>query len=189
MIQSYRQKLDRLLDDHQHARRQVQVEEDALREAQDRLQNAQEAQQAIQQIARTIQESCHRQVSEIASRCLQAVFGKDTYRLEIRFEEKRGKTEARIVLVTAEGELHDPINECGGGIIDVISFSLRLAALLLSFPQKRRLLVLDEYWKHLSARYRPAMRRLLEKISQEMNVQIVYVTHAEELQAGKVIRL
>ena len=43
--------------------------------------------------------------------------------------------------------------------------------------------------KYVSAEYRPAVRSMLEQLSEEMKIQIVMVTHSEELATGKVIEL
>lgn len=188
-IHQFRSKLNRLLNERELASRQVEEEQKTLEEAKKKLVSIEEARSIVQQITRTIQESCHRQVSEIASRCLEAIFGEDSYSLKIHFEEKRGKTEARIVLKRGDMELDDPLNECGGGTVDVCAFALRLAALILSWPKKRKLIVADEPFRHLSAEYRPMARRMLESLSKELGIQIIFVTHSHQLQVGKIIQL
>ncbi len=83
----------------------------------------------------------------------------------------------------------DPTASVGGGVVDVASFALRLACLLLASPKRRRLLCLDEPFKHLSENYRPAVRELIEVLAREMDVQFIIVTHSNELKIGKVIEL
>lgn len=146
-----------------------------------------EAQQIAQDVARRLQESCHEQIAGIVTRCLQSVF-LDDYEFKIIFDKKRGKTEARFVFIL-DGEEVDPLRNSAGGEVDVASFALRLAALLLHKPPLRKLLVLDEPMKHLSREFRPNVASLLEELSRELGVQIILVTHAPEIEVGKVIKL
>ena len=79
----------------------------------------------------------------------------------------------------SEAEL-DPLQSCGGGILDVAAFGLRLACLMLQRPQPARVLILDEPFRFVSSHYRSNVRALLSELSQEMGVQIIMVTHIEE---------
>ena len=81
------------------------------------------------------------------------------------------------------------LDAAGGGVVDLTSFAQRLAALMLSQPASRKLLILDEPFRFLSAVYRPTACQLIESLAEEMGVQMVIVTHSEELMTGKVISL
>lgn len=187
-MKDYRTSLDRLLAEHSHALRQIKEEKEHLRKAEARVKALQEAQAILQAIAKTVQASAHSQISDIVSRCLEAVFGEEAYEFQIKFQEKRGKTEAELLFVQGDREI-DPLGAAGGGVVDVASFALRLAALLLSRPAKRKLLVLDEPMKHLSRNYQPAVAQLLESLAREFGIQILLITHSDLLKVGKVIHL
>jgi ABC-type sulfate/molybdate transport systems ATPase subunit len=83
------------------------------------------------------------------------------------------------------------MNGAGGGVVDVAAFALRLACLMLRRPKGRRLLVLDEAFRFLSERkeYRNRVRDLLVSLSEEMQVQVVLVTHDPVLEVGKVVEI
>jgi len=134
-----------------------------------------EALQILQNIAKTLQQNAHTRIADLVSHCLRAVFGGE-YGFKIEFEKKRNKTEAKLLFTKNELEV-DPLTESGGGVVDVASFALRFATLLLTKPKKSKLLVLDEPFKHLSAEYTNRVRLLLEKLAEEKDVQIVAVTH------------
>jgi DNA repair exonuclease SbcCD ATPase subunit len=51
------------------------------------------------------------------------------------------------------------------------------------------ILILDEPFKFVSAGNLARVRQLLESLSEEMNIQILMVTHLDELKIGKVIEL
>ncbi len=152
------------------------------------LETSQEAQKTIQIIAQTIQQQAHQKISEIVSKCLDAVFD-DPYELKIDFQQKRGKTEAKLLLVRDGVELDDPLNASGGGVIDVAAFALRIACLCLTKPQKRRLIVLDEPFKFVSQEYRHRLVRMLKALSDDMKIQFLIVTHLDNFEIGKVVKI
>lgn len=166
----------------------VRRERKALKQAGLELRAAEDGQRILQAVAKEVQQQAHQKIARIVTRCLETVFGKDAYEFIIHFEEKRNKTEARMVF-RRDGQEVDPLEASGGGVVDVASMALRLACIVLSRPPVRRLLVLDEPWKHLSAEYRPAVRELIEELAKEMDFQFIIVTHSSEFEIGKVVRL
>jgi len=187
-LKELRRRLDRRRADHDHWRRQAKAERAARDAARSAAQNLAAAQEFIQRAAAAAQESAHRQVAAVVTRCLAAVFGADAYAFEIRFHRRRGRTEAELVFVR-DGKAVDPVDAAGGGVLDVAAFALRLAALTLSRPRRRKLLVLDEPFRHLSSDFRPAVRRLLELLAAETGTQIIMVTHSEALACGTVVEV
>lgn len=166
----------------------LKEERKQLSEARRQLENALEAQQFIQTVAQQVQQQAHHQISSIVSKCLKTVFD-EPYEFNIRFETKRGKTEASISFVRGGLVLEDPPNESGGGVVDVAAFALKIAALILSHPPKRRVLILDEPFKNVSSanQYLDKIPELLQCLSEELNLQIIMITHIDELTVGKVI--
>lgn len=184
----WRKRLNSLKAASDLAIHQVKEEEVALENARQREVDVLQAQGIVQQIAEQVQEKAHRQIASVVTRCLKTVFGEDTYDFKIVFEKKRGKTEARLTFIR-EGQEIDPTEAAGGGVVDVTSFALRLSVLLLTQPPLRRLLVLDEPMKMVSAEYIPAVRGLLLALSQELGIQMIIVTHNKALKIGKVVEL
>ena len=142
----------------------------------------------IQKIAEACQREAHAHISSIVSRCLAAVFP-NPYTFDVVFEKKRGKTEARLEFRKGAEEPMGPEDGVEGGVLNVAAFALRVAALVLSRPAVRRLVVLDEPFVGVSEQNRPALCRVLLGLAKELNIQFVMVTHITDLQAGKVIRL
>jgi DNA repair exonuclease SbcCD ATPase subunit len=73
------------------------------------------------------------------------------------------------------------MHSVGGGVVDVCSFGLRLAALMLRTPAPRKLLLLDEPFKFVSEEYRPYIVDMIKAVADQMGVQIVLITHIPEL--------
>lgn len=181
-----RKLVDRSLDSYRAAKKVCRREKLELKELSARLSALQEAQLLAQHVAQNVQTQAHRQISKLVTKCLQTVFD-DMVSFHIDFQRKRGKTEAKLLFVDEDGDQLDPLTTCGGGLIDVAAFGLRLAAIALSKPKLRAILVLDEPFRFISVEYRPRVRQLLETLAKDMKVQILMVTHDQLLEAGKVI--
>lgn len=183
----YRKKLARPLQHLREARSTVRGERASLASAQERETALREAQAIAQTVAAACQTTAHRKIADIVTKCL-ALF-EEPYTFHIKFERKRGKTEARLVFERDGNELEDPTEEAGLGCVDVAAFALRVAALVLSQPPRRRLLVLDEPFRFVSEGYRPRVRVLLESLSKDLGIQFILVTHDRALVTGKVVEL
>lgn len=146
-----------------------------------------QAQTIAQSVAQAIQQKAHNQIAGVVSKCLETVFD-EPYHFKILFEQKRGRTEARLAF-ERDGMEIDPLTASGGGVVDVASFALRLSCMMLNKPKLRRVLVMDEPFKFVSQGYRENVRTMLEQLSKELKIQIIMVTHIDELVTGKVVSL
>ena len=156
------------------AQKTLQTNEEAVAVTKTSLEHHEEAQTITQTIAQEIQQQVHTKISTIVSRCLSAVFVEEPYEFAIRFDCKRGKTDAKLVFLRDGMELDDPMYQVGGGVIDVAALALRLACILLARPRRRRLLVLDEPLKNVRGKQnRKNVRALLEALAEEMGIQII----------------
>jgi DNA repair exonuclease SbcCD ATPase subunit len=165
---------------HRAAVMAVESSKSSIDDLRERYEAALAAKEIVQQISMECQEACQKRIGYVVTRCLQAVFGDQALKFLLVLEPKRGQTEVRGVLVDAEGHELDPLQSCGGGILDVAAFGLRLACLMLQRPQPAKVLILDEPFRFVSSHYRSNVRALLSELSQEMGVQIIMVTHIEE---------
>lgn len=156
-----------------------------LKQAGRRKRAAVKAQEIVQTFCQSMQEKTYSGISQLVTDCLQSVFP-DPYVFKLEFDKKRGKAEARPIFLRA-GEEFDPMNECGGGVIDVVAFALRLATLRPKAGELRQVLFLDEPFKHVSKNYSERLAKLLETLSKELGIQIIIITHNEDLANGKVI--
>lgn len=162
-------------------------EAEALSRAIRRRDAALAAQEVLQLLAQAVQQKAHERICHVVSSCLSAVFD-DPYQFHIEFERKRGRTEAALRFRRRGLEV-DPLTASGGGVVDVASFALRVACLVMHRPRLSRVLILDEPFRFVSAQYQEGVRTMLEQISQEMKVQILFITHNPELATGKIIEL
>jgi len=162
------------------------AERNGLRQAKIRLRDTQDAQKVAQEAAEQIQQQVHQRIASIVNRCLQTIFD-DPYEFQIRFEPKRGKTEAELVFIRDGRERRN----VGGGVVDVVAFALRLASLLLSNKTVASVEILDQPFGNVSKAngYLERVPEMLVMLAEEFGIQFVQVTHVDELKMGKIIEL
>jgi len=166
----------------------IKREEKELIKAENTLKRTQDAQEILQHLAQAVQQRAHKKISEVVSSCLSTVFEDDPYQFHIEFERKRGRTEAHLRFL--RGDLNvDPLTASGGGVVDVAAFALRIACLVLHRPRLSKVVVMDEPFKFVSAHYQDNVRSMLEQLSKDMGLQIIFVTHNNNLATGKIIEI
>jgi DNA repair exonuclease SbcCD ATPase subunit len=178
-----RSELSKQVCKFQAAKTALETTRESLAQARKEQEALFEAKAIVQSIGLECQETCQKQIAYVVSRCLKAVFGESALRFELVFETKRGQTEARGIFVDTEGNHLDPLDSCGGGLLDVAAFGLRLACMMLSRPRPARVLVLDEPFKFVSSGYRENLVALLAELSEEFGLQVILITHLPELMA------
>lgn len=187
MLTKYRELVDRAAAESQMASRRCEEEIHCLEVKTLLRQEIGEAREVAQRVAKEVQSRAYGCIASVVSRCLEAVFD-EPYEFRLNFVMKRGRTEVELWFVR-DGNPIDPMTASGGGVVDVAAFALRLASILMLGSERRRLLVLDEPFKFVSAEYRANLCGLLETLAKEMGMQIVMVTHIEELQIGEVLTM
>jgi len=138
-----------------------------------------EAQGIIKTVAKQTQEQLEYHVSELVTLALSAVFP-EPYELVLRFEERRGKTEADL-LFFRDGEEFSPMDASGGGPVDVAAFALRVALWSLRRPRSRATMLLDEPFRFVSRDYQPRASQMLKEVSGRIGLQVIMVSHSEDL--------
>lgn len=186
---SPRDEVDKLLHEKEVLLRKRKDHTEDLRSTRDHLAACKEAQEVAQSVAERVQQTAFGSISSVVTRCLQMVWGEDSYEFRIDVRQKRGKTDAKIVLEKDGVQITDPLASCGGGVVDIVSFGARIAALVLARPARRKLLLLDEPMRFVSRQYRPAAAAMMESLAEDLGVQIIQVTHMPEFRIGKVIDL
>ena len=180
-------KVNGVLEKSKLLKTQVSSEKKSLEKAQKQLDHAKAAAEFILEFSKHVQQESHSQIANIVSRCLSEVFD-EPYEFKIDFIKKAARTEAQIYF-EKDGNTVDPLTASGGGVVDVADFALRIASILLSKPQLRRFLILDEPFRFVSAEYAPRVRDMLLSLAHDFDFQILMVTHSSDLEIGNVIRL
>ncbi len=140
-----------------------------------------QAREIVKSVGLATQQQLEYHFSDIVTSALEAVFP-DPYALSVKFVERRGKTECNLQFEGSDGELYEPMGASGGGPIDTASFALRIAAWSMRTPRSRPVFVLDEPFKYLSTDLQPQAGQMLREISEKLGVQLIIVTHEQELE-------
>ncbi len=148
-----------------------------------------QAREIIRNVGVRTQSQLSYHISDISTLALESIFS-DPYRLEVEFIQRRNKTECDLFF-NRDGMQINPLSAAGGGVIDVASFALRVASWSMQKPRSRSTLLLDEPFKHLSTALLPHASAMLKQISERLGLQIILITHTDELStmADKVYRM
>ena len=138
--------------------------------------NALKARAILQMIAEKVQDNLRDHFSKLVSMALESVFD-DPYKFLVHFEKKRGKTECKFILKRNGNEI-DPFS-CGGGVLDIACFALRIAFLIIS--SNRRIVILDEPFKNLRSTLHESAGLMVKHLSDELNIQFIIITHLDEM--------
>lgn len=153
------------------------VRQDALAKARIRIEDLSKAREVIMLVGKNTQQALQVRISTIVSLALATVFD-DPYEFRVRFEERRNTVECDLLLVRGEDEF-SPLDSVGGGVVDVVSFALRIADWKLRGG--RAVMILDEQFRNVWPAGQPKVSALLHRISTELGVQIILVSHQERV--------
>lgn len=122
------------------------------------------------------------EVEQLVTQGLRSIFEDDTIQFNIEFLMKRNQIEAEFTLSHEEEETKiqgDILSTYGGGVVDVISISLRI--IIMQLMQIRGPLILDEPGKNISAQFIGAFGKFLAEVSNTFDRQIIMITHNSKL--------
>ncbi len=178
-IQSLRRIFEQKTGEKNQIERTLEETKKEVKELKRDLRRHEQAQEVIRQVALKTQQQLQFHISDIATMALEAVFD-DPYQLIVEFIQRRNKTECDLYF-SRDGEKIDPLSATGGGAVDVTSFALRVASWSMSIPRTRNTLILDEPFRYLSSNLLPKASEMLKEVSDKLGLQIIMVTHADEL--------
>ena len=137
--------------------------------------NIEKAQVFVQQVAKETQEQLRFQISDIVQLALDTCFP-DEYEFDVKFEIKRGKTEASLIFLKNGNEV-DPMTASGGGVVDLSAFALRIAT--WSLGHSDNVIVLDEPLKWLQPReLQKRGFEMIKRLSQKLNLQFIIISNS-----------
>ncbi|MEG0728252.1 MAG: hypothetical protein RR420_01380 [Anaerovoracaceae bacterium] len=117
-------------------------------------------------------------LEELGTKALQYTLGPD-YRMVIDMpENKKSKPEAFVLIHnTITNVYSDPLEQNGGGLIDVVSIALNIITLQTADPFIDGPIIMDEPFKMLSEEFIPMLCAFIQTIQRDFDRQIIIVTH------------
>jgi DNA repair exonuclease SbcCD ATPase subunit len=157
--------------------KQYNLKRKTLGQLEIRIPAIEEAQILLQATALEIQNDLKFHLEDIVQTGIDTCFSGE-YSVYIEFENKRNKTECDIYLKNNNGNRRDPIDDNGGGLVDIVSFALRMACWTISGTDN--IMIIDEPAKFISENLKPLFSELLKSLSEKLELQILMVTHDPE---------
>jgi len=136
----------------------------------------------LAEVAKLTQTKFTSYVEQLVTMAIKSIFDRP-FQFKVDFDLKRNKSEC--FLRIQEGEDEEPFipkEELGGGMLDAISFSLRIVLWSLQNPRSCNTIFLDEPWKFIGQdELLDRAGSMLREISQRMNIQFIITTHQPKL--------
>ena len=137
----------------------------------------------LQKYSKAKEQVLREKLDNIVTKGLRFIFG-EGYRSKLEFGINRGQATIKPKIITEiDGkELEAEIADAhGGGLVDVTSFIYRMLVLSLVKPRRRRVLFLDECFKHLSEEYLEPAGMFMKQLSEKLGIQLIIITHKKQL--------
>ncbi|MFU8773573.1 MAG: hypothetical protein ACNA8H_14295 [Anaerolineales bacterium] len=176
-LQSWNNRIERKKGERNTLQKILEEKTKELEHAIVHIENLQVARSLIQKAAQLTQEKLSSHISDLVSLALRSVFP-DPYEFQVVFENRRNSMECDLNFVK-DGHEYKPLDSCGYGAADIASFALRVA--YWSLGDTRPLLIWDEPFRQLDKKKQPLAAEMVKRLSQELGLQIIIITHSEEL--------
>lgn len=153
-----------------------------LEQSEKDLENYTKARWVLTEVAKLTQERFKAKVETLVTMVIQSVFDRP-FKFSLEFTRERNRFVCTPKVMEGDYE-YIPKDDMGGGIIDLISFALRIVLWSVERPASRNTFVLDEPMKFVGkGELLMKAGKMIREISHKMNCQIIMVTHEPELSA------
>ena len=171
-----KEKLQALLAKRNSISSLLEERKSRLAELENEVEVTSKSQIFVQTIAQEVQSKLSSKIDNIVNLGLATCF--PSYSFEMKYVPARGKTEVQFIVKEGD-DIIDPMDQCGGGLVDVLCFCLRIA--VFSISSVNNTIVLDEPFRFVSKALRGTVAELLSILCEKLGLQIIEVTHIEEL--------
>lgn len=139
----------------------------------------------IGEVARITQARFKDYVEPIITMALNAVYHEDNMKFIMEFAINRNQPECALIVQEGDREPLSPKeDELGGGVIDTLSFALRVVLWSLENPRTRAVFFLDEPMKNVGMGKDILLQRageMMKNISNQLHFQLIIISHEAEL--------
>lgn len=133
----------------------------------------------LNEIGKNAKETARKTLQDMSTQALQFILGPNI-RLEVELNDKGA--EFYVVSEYSDIEVYaNPSEEEGGGVADIVAFSIQIAMICLFKDYNKAPLFLDEPSKYVSKRYSAKVAEFIYEMCHSMNRQVLLVTHDEIL--------
>jgi len=137
-----------------------------------------EARVVLTEAGKVIHREMVKKIEDLVTLSIRTVYTRP-FRFHIEFEEKRNTLEARPVILEGKDE-YDIKEDKGGGMIELISFALRIVLWSIQEPRTRNFFIFDEPFKRAGI-YIEKIGQILRYLSKKLKIQVLILTHEDAL--------
>ena len=117
-------------------------------------------------------------LSSIVTKSLRIVWGDREMSFHTEFVERRNSTECDM-WIEEDGYKYALLGSKGFGVVDVISFSLKVAYILLH--RSDNICIIDEPFRNCSRDKHETLSKLIKGLAEELDMQFIISTHVPDL--------
>lgn len=181
MLQDYRNHLNSKKVERKVYQSELAKVESDLSNSEEYYNNLLKARFVIAEVAKQTQNKFKSYVESMVTSAVRSIFDRD-FKFLVDFEIKRNKSECLLRIQEGDSEPFIPELELGGGMLDTISFALRIVLWSLQNPRTRNILLLDEPFKFVGTdELLDRAGQMLREISHKMGLQLLITTHQPKL--------
>lgn len=141
--------------------------------------NSKKAKWVVSEVVRLTQENVKEYIEELVTMALVAVFDRD-YKFVVDFDMRDNRSNCLLRVQEGDWEPYVPKDDQGGGILDVISFALRVVLWSLENPPSNNFFYLDEPMKFVGSGDSAEIERavgMMKEVSDKLGIQLIINTH------------
>ena len=160
--------------------------ENAITEKEENVQDYMKIKEIFMKVVDKQRENLKNKIEKLLTIGLQEIFEEDI-KFKIDLSVKRNKLWAEFFI--EKNGFKEKLSHQGGGVVNVISFLLRV--MFIKLLNLKPFLILDEGFSMVSRNYANKLANFCKKINEDLGIQMIIVTHHPEFEdvADKVIRI
>ncbi len=182
-LQNYKDKLGALKLKKQSIESDIDKISNDIASKQTHYNNLRKAHFILIKVSEDTQKTFKAQIEKLVLMVIQAVYTDRNFtKFILQFEEKRNQLECTLLVQEGDYEPENPKNVMGGGMVDLISFAMRIVLWSMEKPRSRNVFFLDEPLKNgLDKQQKARAIQVFKEISEKLNIQLIIITHDDEI--------
>jgi DNA repair exonuclease SbcCD ATPase subunit len=158
---------------------EVKVLNTNLDKARNDLEDYTEALEIMNLVGILAQDEVRNLIQSLVTKVLQSIFD-GSYSFVVEDVVNRNKPESFLWVQIGDNK-YSLKEELGGGVVDAVSFALRVVMWALSSPRTAEVIILDEPMKFVSKDKLLLLGQMLKSVSEELDIQFIVISHEGEL--------
>jgi len=178
MLQKYKKLINEKKTNLQLIEQSKNRTTEQLKELNKELKSLQETRDIFKKASIMTQNYLAKHLSSIVTKTLMTIFYEKNVHFFTEFVERRNTTECDM-WIEEDGRKYDLMGSRGYSMVDIISFSLLIAYILLH--DSDNVLIIDEPFRNLSSNKHEITSKMINEMSSELGIQFIISTHIEAL--------